>query len=153
MRLRPTDATRWRCAASAIAGSITTSASTFRPAFTPGPAWHERRANLPAPLIAISPATHALYHDWEQALRFCRDLPDVAPAEPAQFHMFWRQRRAGFLRKARPFGRKQALPVKAFFATQDLSRCPLTVWSDAALPRTPWLTPLASRLSCRVYDP
>jgi len=63
-------------------------------------------------LIAISPSTHYdLYHDWRKALEFCRGLPDVAPPEPVTFHMYWRQRRAGFWRKVRPFGRKQALPV------------------------------------------
>jgi hypothetical protein len=105
-------------------------------------------------VIAISPDTHyELYHDWRQALQFCREVPDVSPAEPARFHMFWRERRAGWLRKARPFGRKQALPVKAFFATQDLSRCTLTLWSDNDLSGNPWLAPFASRLECRVYDP
>jgi hypothetical protein len=105
-------------------------------------------------LIAISPQTHYdLYHDWEKALRFCRELPDVGPDAPVAFHMFWRQHRAGLLRKARPFGRKQALPVKAFFATQDLSRCTLTLWSDGDLSGSPWLAPFARQLSCRVYDP
>ena len=105
-------------------------------------------------MIAISPQTHhELYHDWQQALRFCRELPDLSPAEPVRFHMFWRQRRAGWLRKARPFGRKQALPVKAFFATQDLSRCTLTLWSDDDLSGNAWLAPFASQLACRVYDP
>ena len=105
-------------------------------------------------MIAIAPATHyELYHDWQQALAFCRALPDARPPEPVTFHMFWRGRRAGFLRKARPFGRKQALPVKAFFATQDLSRSTLMLWSDEDLSGHHWLTPFAAHLTCRVYEP
>ena len=91
-----------------------------------------------AALISISPDTHhELYHDWRKALAFCGALPDVSPPEPVTFHMFWRQRRAAFWRKARPFGRKQALPVKAFFATQDLARCSLVLWSDEDLSGMP----------------
>jgi hypothetical protein len=104
--------------------------------------------------IAISPETHLeLYHDWRQALAFCRALPDAPPPGPVTFHMFWRERRAGFLRRRRPFGRKQALPVKAFFATQDLSASTLVLWSDGDLSANPWLQPFASRLTCRIYSP
>jgi hypothetical protein len=107
-----------------------------------------------AAVIAISPDTHAdLYHDWRSALTFCRTLPDVSPREPVTFHMFWRQRRAGFWRKVRPFGRKQALAVKAFFATQDLSRCSLVLWSNEDLSRNPWLRPFAPQLRFRIYQP
>jgi hypothetical protein len=105
-------------------------------------------------LITISPATHyELYHDWRKALTFCRSLPDVSPGAPATFHMFWRQRRAGFWRRQRKFGRKQALPVKSFFATQDLSHCSLVLWSDEDLSDNEWLQPFASRLTCRLYRP
>ena len=120
----------------------------------PAPACHDRVPAACAPLIAISPETHyELYHDWRKALAFCRSLPDASPPEPVRFHMFWRQRRAGFLRKRRPFGRKQALPVKAFFATQDLSRSTLVLWSDEDLSGNPWLQPFASRMVFRVYSP
>jgi hypothetical protein len=57
------------------------------------------------------------------------------------------------LRKARPFGRKQALPVKAFFATQDTSRCSLVLWSDEDLSANEWLGPFASSMAFRVYRP
>jgi len=107
-----------------------------------------------APVIAISPGTHPdLYHDWRTALTFCRTLPDVSPREPVTFHMFWRQRRAGFWRKARPFGRKQALAVKAFFATQDLSRCSLVLWSNEDLSGNAWLRPFGPHLTFRIYRP
>jgi hypothetical protein len=82
----------------------------------PAPACHDRVPAAWAPLIAISPGTHyRRYHDWQKALTFCRDLPDSSPQAPVTFHMFRRQRRAGVPRKRRPFGRKQSLPVKAFF--------------------------------------
>jgi hypothetical protein len=108
-------------------------------------------ASNPAAISRLTRA--ALYHDWRQALAFCRSLPDVRPPAPMTFHMFWRQRRAGFLRKRRPFGRKQALPVKAFFATQDLSRSTLVLWSDEDLSGNPWLQPFVSQLTLRVYSP
>jgi hypothetical protein len=106
------------------------------------------------PVVAISPDTHAvLYHDWRQALTFCRALPDLSPREPLTFHMFWRQRRAGFWRKVRPFGRKQALAVKAFVATQDLARCSLVLWSNEDLSGNAWLRALGPHLTFRIYRP
>jgi hypothetical protein len=105
-------------------------------------------------VVAISPETHdELYHDWRKALTFCRMLPDVAPQQPVTFHMFWRQRRKGMWRRTGAFGRKQALPVKAFFATQDLSRCSLVLWSDEDLSNNAWVRPFAPSLTCRRYDP
>jgi hypothetical protein len=104
-------------------------------------------------VVAISPETHdELYHDWRKALAFCRMLPDVPPNQPVTFHMFWRQRRKGMLRRARAFGRKQALPVKAFFATQDLSRCSLVLWSDEDLSTNEWVQPFLPSMVCRCYD-
>lgn len=104
--------------------------------------------------VTIAPATHhALYHDWRAALAFCRAIPDAPPAAPTTFHMYWRQQRAGLFRRARPFGRKQALPVKAFFATQDLSRCSLTMWSDGDLSDSEWLRPFVDRIAFREYRP
>jgi hypothetical protein len=118
------------------------------------PACREGAAAVCVPLIAISPETHyELYHDWRKALAFCASLPDASPREPVTFHMFWRQRRTGFWRKRRPFGRKQALPVKAFFATQERSRCTLQLWSDEDLSDNPWLQPFASHLRHRLYEP
>ena len=105
-------------------------------------------------LIEISLSTHyELYHDWRKALAFCRTLPDVGPGEPIAFHFFWRERTGRFWPKVRRFGRKQALPVKAFFATQDLSTCSLVLWSDRDLSANEWLRPFLPRLTLRVYDP
>src|SRR5437763_13474756 len=88
------------------------------------------RAVLPV-LIEISAATRpALYHDWRKSLEFCRTLPDAAPREPVTFHMFWRERSGGLWPRVRRFGRKQALAVKAFLASQDLTMCSLILWSD-----------------------
>jgi hypothetical protein len=103
--------------------------------------------------VVITSETHReLYHDWRAALAFCRTIPDVAPATPVEFHMFWRQRRPGFWRRVRRFGRKQALPVKSFFATQDLSACSLVLWSDEDLSQNMWLQPFAPHISFRRYD-
>ena len=105
-------------------------------------------------VVSISPASHyECYHDWCKALTFCRALPDLAPARPVTFHMLWRERRRGLFRRVRTFGRKQALPVKAFLATQDLSRCSLVLWSDEDLSSNEWLRPLAPFLTLRRYDP
>ena len=105
-------------------------------------------------MIHISPATHAeLYHDWRKALEFCRSLPDAPPREPITFHMYWRERGPGLWPKVRPFGRKQALPVKAFLATQDRSLSQLLLWSDADLSSNRWLQPLLPCITLRFYDP
>jgi hypothetical protein len=105
-------------------------------------------------VIAIAPDTHHhLYHEWQKAIAFCRDIPDVDPPAPVTFHMFWREKRRGLWRKTRRFGRKQALPVKSFFATQDLSRCSLILWSDEDLSDSEWLAPFASRMAFRAYRP
>jgi hypothetical protein len=96
---------------------------------------------------------YELYHDWRAALHVCRSIPDVAPPGPVPFHMYWRERRAGLFRRARPFGRKQALPVKAFLATQDMSRCSLTLWSDSDLSTNHWLHPFLDRIALRRYEP
>jgi hypothetical protein len=107
-----------------------------------------------APLPAIGLATHPeLYRDWRAALTFCRAIPDAPPRAPTTFHLYWRQARAGWFQKARPFGRKQALPVKSFFATQDLSCCTLTIWSDGDLSDNAWLQPFRDRLVFRTYRP
>jgi glycosyl transferase-like sugar-binding protein len=105
-------------------------------------------------LIRIAPATdYALYHDWRASLEFCRALPDVAPRDPVTFHMFWRERAGGLWPRVRRFGRKQALPVKAFFATQDAAACSLVLWSDQDLSSNDWLQPFLPRLTLRIYDP
>ena len=104
-------------------------------------------------LIAIAPSTHYdLYHDWRKALEFCRTLPDISPSEPVTFHMFWRERSGGLWPTVRPFGRKQALPIKAFLATQDRAACTLTLWSDRDLSTNEWLQPFLPHLTLRIYD-
>ena len=73
-------------------------------------------------MISISLATHyELYHNWQKALEFCRALPDVGPSEPIVFHMFWRERSGGLWPTVRPFGRKQALPIKAVHVSGSAS--------------------------------
>ena len=107
-----------------------------------------------APLISVSLTTHyELYHNWESSLAFCRALPDIAPAEPVTFHMFWRERRGRFWPKRRRFGRRQALSVKAFLATQDLSKCSLVLWSDEDLSQNEWLRPFRVYITLRIYEP
>jgi hypothetical protein len=106
-------------------------------------------------LITLSPATHyELYHDWRKALAFCRTLPDVGPSEPVTFHMYWRESAGSWWwPTVRPFGRKQALPLKAFLATQDLSKCSLVLWSDCDLSTNEWVNPFLDRIELRIYDP
>jgi hypothetical protein len=105
-------------------------------------------------LVDISLTTHyELYHDWRKAIEFCRSLPDAPPSEPIAFHMYWREAHGRWWPSVRPFGRKQALPVKAFFATQDLSRCSLILWSDRDLSSNEWLRPFLDRLTLRQYEP
>jgi hypothetical protein len=104
-------------------------------------------------LIAVSLETHReLYHDWRQALAFCRMLPDVSPPAPVRFHFYWRERHGRLWRTVRPFGRKQALPIKAFLATQDRARCAATLWSDRDLSDNDWVQPLLPHITLKVYD-
>jgi hypothetical protein len=104
-------------------------------------------------MVDVSLATHyELYHDWEKAIAFCRTLPDVSPPEPITFHMYWRERHGRFWKTVRPFGRKQALPVKAFVATQDRSTCSLVLWSDRDLSQNEWLRPFLPHLTLKIYD-
>jgi hypothetical protein len=104
-------------------------------------------------MVPVSLATHyELYHDWRKAIAFCRTLPDVSPAEPITLHMYWRERFGRFWPTVRPFGRKQALPVKAFVATQDLSKSSLVLWSDRDLSQNEWLRPFLPYLTLRIYD-
>src|SRR4051812_19053235 len=91
------------------------------------------RAVLPL-LIQIAPATHyELYHDWRKALEFCRALPDVPPREAVTFHMFWRERSGGGGPRGRRFGRKQALPGKAVYATPGPGLGLLELWVGGGL--------------------
>jgi hypothetical protein len=104
-------------------------------------------------MVAVSLATHyELYHDWQKAIAFCRTLPDVSPPEPITFHVYWRERHGRLWKTVRPFGRKQALPVKAFVATQDLSKCSLVLWSDRDLSQNEWVRPLLPHLTLKIYD-
>ena len=104
-------------------------------------------------MVSVSPDTHyELYHDWRKAIAFCRTLPDVSPSEPVTFHLYWRERFGHLFPTVRPFGRKQALPVKAFIATQDLSMCSLVLWSDRDLSENDWLKPFLPYLTLRIYD-
>ena len=104
-------------------------------------------------MVSVSLDTHYdLYHDWRKAIAFCRTLPDVSPSEPVTFHMYWRERFGRFWPTVRPFGRKQALPVKAFIATQDLTMCSLVLWSDRDLSDNDWLRPYLPYLTLRIYD-
>ena len=83
-------------------------------------------------------------------------LPRAARREPAASrdvpHVLASTTRR-VLAKAAAVRRKQALPVKAFFATQDLSRCSLSLWSDEDLSDNEWLRPFAPSLTFRLYRP
>ena len=141
----------WPSAASATGGSTTTSGSMSRRGCTPEPVSRDRHV-----------CGHGVDFDLSgDALRAVSRLaqgagvlPDAARRQPAgagDVPYVLAPAAGGFWRKARPFGRKQALPVKAFFATQDLSRCSLVLWSDEDLSGNPWLQPFAPHLTFRIY--
>jgi hypothetical protein len=105
--------------------------------------------------VDVSLATHyELYHHWRTSLAFCQTLPDISPSQPTLFHVFWREDtpRLRVLRRSRRFGRKQALSVRAFLATQDLACCTLWLWSDHDLSHNPWVRPLLQHVQLKVYD-
>jgi hypothetical protein len=87
-----------------------------------------------------------MYDNLPACLEFLRTLPDKsATDEPVQFHMYWKT--------ARPFGRKQILPIKSFLATQPYRLFQLNLWSNTDLTTNELLKPWLSHINFRIYDP
>jgi len=96
---------------------------------------------------------HALYSSVDGCLGFLRTLPEETPSSvgttaPVPVHFFWQGR----------FSAKQALCLKSFFATQDLSRFSCWLWlgnsdSVTGAAANPHLAPLLPFLKLRLFDP
>ncbi|KAG8900725.1 hypothetical protein FRB99_005798, partial [Tulasnella sp. 403] len=55
-----------------------------------------------------------------------------APIRPTIFHSYWRKDLV-------PFGERQAWMLRSFFATQDLDRASMILWSNDDLSQNPWV--------------
>ena len=80
------------------------------------------------------------------SLRAATDRPRAANRWRA--HLYWHGR----------IGRKQALTIASFLATQDLTAAELCLWLDArdgydGHAANPWLTPLLPHITVKAFDP
>lgn len=84
-----------------------------------------------------------LYSDYEKALSFLQGVPDAPiPGDPVNFHLYSEVK-----------NRKEALAVRSFFATQNLDRCRLILWSDWDVRNNLLLAPLKDLIEFRVFNP
>lgn len=90
-----------------------------------------------------------LYSSTEECLSFLRTLdpPGTAKTASERVHLYWHGR----------FGRKPALAVKSFVATQDLDRVGLRLWVDGerldAVTGDPRLAPFLPHIRVTRFDP
>jgi len=63
-----------------------------------------------------------VYSNWEKAVEFCRQIPDVPQEDENIIHFHWRTKPHGF-------GRKQVLPIKSAIVTQDLRKTKIILWT------------------------
>jgi hypothetical protein len=95
-------------------------------------------------VIEISEATNAnLYYDFKKCLAFCKSIPECELTTEVEFHAFWDGE----------FGRKQLLPIKSFFATQNTKYARFNLWSRQNLKEHPLLQPYAKKIKFRTWDP
>ena len=96
-------------------------------------------------MIEVSWDSHPeLYNDHELALDYCRNI--IHPTEPPEtvFHTQW---------MTSSIGRKQAMSIKAFLATQNLDKCRLIVWVDRPA-TTKWAEEVKHpRVEFQIFDP
>lgn len=84
-----------------------------------------------------------IYYDVNKGVDFCRSIPDKKLNKKLSFHTFW----------IGDFGRKQALPIKSFFATQDLENVTLNLWSTQDFSDNEYLKPFKDRINFRFWNP
>ena len=84
-----------------------------------------------------------LYYNVDAGVEFCRNIPDKKLDKKVNFHSFW----------VGDFGRKQSLPIKSFFATQDLENATLNLWSTHDLSNNEHLKPFKEKINFRLWDP
>lgn len=91
-----------------------------------GPKMFEIQAGLPLRLGMDC-------YDFAGTIREPPSMLDEPHTQPkAVFHSYWR---ADLV----PFGDRQAWMLRSFFATQDLSRASMILWSNGDLSKNPWV--------------
>lgn len=84
-----------------------------------------------------------LYYDVEAGYRFCKSIKHQNLEKEVNYHCFW----------IGDFGRKQALPIKSFFATQSLENARLNLWSTQDLTNNIFLSQFKEKITFRKWDP
>lgn len=96
-------------------------------------------------MIDISYKTHPeLYHDYEACIEFLRNFNDDGsrPDGITNFHVYSDMKSP-----------KEALCIKSYLATQNLSKTKLILWSDVDLSSNKLVAPFKDLIELRVYDP
>lgn len=88
-----------------------------------------------------------LYSRTSACLDWLAGLKNESGAGKQRFHIYWN----GVV------GRKIALCIKSFLATQDMNRCELHLWLDTRTAwrehlRSPWLKPLLPHIQAHAFD-
>lgn len=97
-------------------------------------------------MINISKETHPdLYSDYKKCVQFCKEIEHVDNKKKVNFHILWKE--------GLPFGRKQAISVKSFLATQNIDNKSLTLWSNKDLSRNKYLKSLIPYINLKYWNP
>jgi hypothetical protein len=86
-----------------------------------------------------------LYTDYEKCLEFLRTIDDndyIYPDQLVNFHLYSEVKND-----------KELLAVTSFFATQNIDKCRLILWSDYDVKDNARLAPFKSLIDFRVFDP
>jgi len=97
-------------------------------------------------MIDVSFETHPeLYTDYIQALKFLKGINEndyTYPEHKVNFHLYTEVK-----------NEKELLSVKSFFATQNLDKTKLVLWSDWDISKNELLAPFKNYIDFRGYDP
>lgn len=87
----------------------------------------------------------SLYEDWKACVEWLKNFEDTSytyPSEKTYFHLYSEIKTE-----------KELLAVKSFFATQNLEKCNLVLWSDYNVVENPLLAPYRAWIDFRIFDP
>ncbi len=97
-------------------------------------------------MITISKETHPeLYFDYTKGLDLLSSIKDEDyeyPEEITNFHIYTEVKTD-----------KELECIKSYFATQNLEKTKLIVWSDYDISHNPLIQPFKDKMELRVYDP
>jgi hypothetical protein len=84
-----------------------------------------------------------LYYNLKKSYEFCSSIADETLLKPTEYHIIWSGK----------FDRKQSLPIKSFFATQNFKIAKLNLWSDEDLKNNNYLNPFKDLINFRKWNP